>query len=107
MVGPVQLDSLLISKSSIILSTAEGAKRAKICLLFCVLRDLCGEEMRTEFMTIYLPNDRPVHNSALWRRVASPRQLPLLNHRPDGRIGDGEGQVDAAAAAEVGGLSDD
>ncbi|PIX38186.1 MAG: hypothetical protein COZ56_21115, partial [Armatimonadetes bacterium CG_4_8_14_3_um_filter_58_9] len=28
--------------------------RAKICLLFCVLRDLCGEGMRTEFMTIYL-----------------------------------------------------
>ena len=43
-----------VSKSSIILSTAKGAKRAKICLLFCVLRDLCGEEMRTEFMTIYL-----------------------------------------------------
>ena len=46
-----------VSKSSIILSTAEGAKRAKICLLFCVLRDLCGEEMRTEFMTIYLAEE--------------------------------------------------
>ena len=27
---------------------------AKICLHFRVLRDLCGEKMGTEFMTIYL-----------------------------------------------------
>ena len=51
--APGRIDSD-VSKSSIILSTAEGAKRAKICLLFCVLRDLCGEEMGAEFMTIYL-----------------------------------------------------
>jgi len=27
---------------------------AKICLHFRILRDLCGEKMGTEFMTIYL-----------------------------------------------------
>ena len=58
----------IVSKSSIILSTAEGAKRAKICLLFCVLRDLCGEGMRTEFMTIYLFTARIRGSSRGWRR---------------------------------------
>jgi len=30
---------------------------AKTCLHFRVLRDLCGEKMGTEFMTIYLEGE--------------------------------------------------